>query len=309
MAYGGQRNLYNSMRGSPLYFFYDCEATNFEDIENERILEVAAVLYTGNLSTHISDHDMAELSAPHDHYHSLCHCEREIHPEVIQNTQLTLAKLRDQPRPAKVLEELFDWMASKVAQVQKLADATYTPVLVAHSGNILDYPLIVTELERSGNRSLNAKFDALNLHFADTYDMCRKMKNRYHPLLRNVTKLGLSGLHAAFFPQEPFDGHRALADARELRKIITESPLQTTVDTELRETIHSVEFVREFLGLVKLGFYANSKMTRELVEKGTRATDLLEKRQQTTRPEFRSYLRRLGITRPQGQLERSFNLA
>ena len=30
--------------GSPLYFFYDCEATGL-DVDNDRIIEVAAVLY------------------------------------------------------------------------------------------------------------------------------------------------------------------------------------------------------------------------------------------------------------------------
>ena len=153
MAQGGCAHAYNTMKGSPLYFFYDCEATN-GDIENDRIIEIAAVLYTKNLEHRLQHGKITELVCSNDHYQSLCYCTRAINPVVAPLIHLTLADLRNQPSIATVLDGFFEWIVEKVHHVEMLTHNTYTPVLVAHSGNRLDYPLLLAELDRIGKPSL-----------------------------------------------------------------------------------------------------------------------------------------------------------
>ena len=107
-----------AIAGSPQFFFYDCEATGL-DVDNDRIIEVAAVLYTKNLP--LSQTEVQELTKEGSgHFTSLCHCTRELHPVAAAMVGITLADLRHEPPLHTVLDKFFDWIKNRVNVAEKL---------------------------------------------------------------------------------------------------------------------------------------------------------------------------------------------
>ena len=303
MASGYSYVYTNSLVGSPLYFFYDCEATG-NVIEEDRIIEVAAVLYTKSLV--LSPGKIEDLVRSGDHFQSLCHCTKEILPVVEKLIKLTLADLRGEPLLSTVLDQFFDWIKEKVTKVEEATRRKYTPVLVAHSGNVLDYPLLMLELDRLGQRSLTEKYKSLNLHFVDTFSMCKHMQARSHPLLRGLERFGLGSLYKFFFPYDPFDAHRALADARILLKIFTDSPLASIIDVQLQDAIQSEATTRELWKLRKAGIFSPTK-EKELLKKGI-TVETLEAKRRVSVAGLRLYLREIGINKPGPVLKEHFKI-
>ena len=215
---------------SPLYFFYDCETTGLSRY-TDKITEVAAVLYTKNLETQLSHGQIQELyHAGGDHFQSLCHCTQPLSPIAAQMTGLTLDDLQDKPPLQAVLKKLLDWIRGKITKANSYSAVQY----------FFDFPFFMIEIEQCNLYSLLTQLD---VHFADTLTACRKL-TKYDPLLSALRKhLKLESLYTQFFPNEPYEGHRALADARMLHKLFTDTQLAGKLDV-LRSTIKPVGTVR-----------------------------------------------------------------
>lgn len=303
---------------TPVYFFYDCEATACDDISEDRIIEIAAVLYTKNLPKYgLSSSDIAKLDA--DHFQSLCHCTRPIKPIVEEKVGLSLADLAGKPPLHTVLEWFFTWINEKMSFVNKssISSGRHTPVLVAHSGRKLDFPILMAELERINERPLYDKhgytnvgssslvqlLDNLSLHFADTYTMCKLLRTKLGSILYEVPSLSVEALYKHFFPHEPFDAHRALPDAQILRKLFTDSPLASTVDRELTDTIEDTKTTYKKwkqIEIMKAGITFHK--AGELVFMRGITLRQLEQQYRQNPWGFLVYLSTLGIRRPNQKL-------
>ena len=118
----------------------------------------------------------------------------------------------------------------------------------------------------------------------------------------------MQGIYTSCFPNEPFDGHRALADAKALCKVFTESPFHVTVEHELRDTIHNAKFVKEISEFVKAGIF-NTRKAEEMVDRGESIDHLRKKRRSMTTVEFKAYLKKeFGIKNPGCRLQSTFSL-
>ena len=226
--------------GSPVYF-YDCETTGLDEKE-DRIIELAAVLDTLHLPP----------GAPHplgkdDSFTSLCYCTKELSPNSAEMVGLTLADLKYEPKLPDVLEAFFTWIERKVSEVQRKSQTKCTPVLAAHSGTQLDFPVLFTELEHVNRGPLDKsssqtvrRFHSLNLNFADTFFVCKKLSQDGDLIFKGLDSLSMKAIYNHFFPRNPYEGHRALSDAKALNKVFTESPLSSKFDV-LREMVKSTD--------------------------------------------------------------------
>ena len=227
---------------SPLYFFYDCETTGLSH-QDDGIIEVAALIYTRNLKAQLHPGQIAKLSqVGGEHVQSLCHCTIPLHPVAAQMTGLTLADLQDQPLLEEVLQTLFDWITKKISKANSFSAMKYFPVLVAHNGCRFDFPFLITKIKQLNLRQLDSQLTRLDLHFADTLTACRQLKDN-NLMLTGLRKLSLESLYTHFFPNEPYEGHRALADARMIHKLFTHTRLAEKLDV-LRGTLCHVDEVR-----------------------------------------------------------------
>ena len=200
-----------------VYFFYDSEGSGGSAIR-DHMIEVAAVVGTGNLGLQPEDEERLGSEC----YSSLCQCSGEIQAEVREKHGIDTAALADQPKVHTVLSQLFTWIASRVREVERIKREQCGAVLVSHGGNAFDFPLLVTEVERS---DCEDSFRRLKLQFADTHALCEQLRSSSDPVLQGSRKLALSELHSLFFPAEEYRTHRARNDALALRKIFTETPL------------------------------------------------------------------------------------
>ncbi len=208
MVYGIGNNL---GRKRLLYFFYDCEATGL-NVEVDRIVEVAAVIHLASLRPQVQ----RELRH-NDKFSSLCYSDRELGEVPQRLTGLTRDDLRDEPPLEEVLKRFFEWMEVSIATANRLDHEEYTPVLVAHGGNALDFPMLVTEI--NGIPLVKRKFRSLGLRYMDTFSVLAELK-RSRKL--DVDKLSMKAVYEKLFSM-PYQGHRALVDAQALCKIYTEA--------------------------------------------------------------------------------------
>ena len=295
-----------SVQGSPLYFFYDCEATG-NVVHEDKIIEIAAVLYTKNLDTQLSRGQIQELSrVDGEHFQSLCHCTKPLHPIAAQMTGLTLADLRHEPPLPTVLQKLFDWITAKVELAESFSRGKYTPVLVAHSGSTFDFPLIYAELERGRYSDLERKIERMTLHFADTFAACKMLSTRSDAIFTGVKglKLSVEFLYKHFFPNEPYNAHRALEDATTVCKLFTDSPLSGKLET-LRDTIQNIDIVRKKWKSVELrqaGINSWRKAEEIVFERHVTLSDMEWEYKRNPRG-FDNYLKRnLGIKFPREEI-------
>lgn len=219
--------------GEPLYFFYDCEATGLH-VGKDNIIEVAAVVYTKRLRNRIHPQDQE--------FTSLCYCARELSPEAQRLTGLTQRDLRREPKLGEVLNRFFDWVHEIVERVGEREQKCYVPVLAAHSGSKLDFPMLFHAVKMIGsqprNRSLKTKFEELDLHYVDTFSVFKELSGTGdYPELE---KLGVHDIYKTYFGDSG-DGHRALEDAKALCKVFSEAPKESEFMATLRKYVKSKE--------------------------------------------------------------------
>jgi len=144
---------------------------------------------------------------------------------------------------------------------------------------------------------LSAKFNALNLHFADTHSFCSRL-SKSDPTLARMKSLGVEAIYKAFFPSESYNKHRALPDAKALCKIFTDSPLSFRI-SELRSLIEDKDTRLKRLKLKKAGI--SRTKAQDLLRWGI-TVEQMEREYQRSPSEFHHYLRTLGINKPRPQL-------
>ena len=313
MAYNSSPDA--NIVGSPVYFFYDCETTGL-DANEDRIIELAAVLDTHHLPQSQSHTSTAHhLGRDDDHFTSLCHCTKEINPDSAKLVGLTLADLSSQPKVPAVLEEFFKWISRKVSEVERRQSRLKcTPVLVAHSGTLLDFPVLLAELERVNRGPLDRSpcqlvktFRTLNLNFADTFFVFKKLSKDTDPILKGLESLSMKAIYEHFFPKKPYEGHRALEDAKALGMIFTESPVSEKIG-ELQAEIRSTDIVyrrwKQF-EMKRAGIHRNK--AEDLVRKQIYLQEMEEEYKRAP-GDFRHYLRhRADIKRPSDELMEYFS--
>ena len=214
MAFGAGNRLEHK---TPLYFFYDSETTD-RDVKVDKIIEVAAVIHLATLKPGAR----RELRRSDSHeFSSLCFCDRELGEIPQQLIGLTKDDLKNEPPLEEVLNSFFEWIETSIATASKLDREDYIPVLVAHSGNILDFPMLLKEVDRSP--SLSRQFKHLNIRFVDTFYVFKDLKRNKPTYRVKLESLSMQNIYNAYFPF-PYEGHRALPDARALCKIFSDAP-------------------------------------------------------------------------------------
>jgi len=246
-----------SATSNPLYFFYDCEGSGGSS-EEAAIIQVAAVLYTKNLS--LTERKAANLSE--EHFMSLCYTD--ICPQLYVSvmTGISREQLDEAPRLATVLEKFFTWIKKTLSRVEDRTKKQHFPVLIAHKGKDYDFPLLINDIKRIGSPVLD-QFHELNLHFADTLVLCEWLRSNSDLVLRGSKTISVYGLHKMFFPDEEYEEHMALKDTKALCKIFTDSPLAGLV-SKLR--VQTTENFLSFLDLKdELGKKARKKLRKEVL--------------------------------------------
>ena len=281
-----------------LYIFYDCEATG-GDPSSDRIIEIGAMV----------TRRPGARPGPADTFQSLCHCDREISPVARELTGLTNWDLRHEPPLEEVLQRFLEWVGERVAQANREREKWHTPVLVAHGGFHMDFPMLLAEMERlSGgyqfilSHHLYRKMQSLNIHFGDSYLTCKHLEENSDFLLAGFEKKGLESLYQAFF-HEKHSGHRALDDARALHRLFTESPLKSRLEQTRLKSARDAYDHWKAIQLTK----ADVKFPkgRKLVSEGVYLEHMVLSYQQCSY-KFRDYLNRKGIRRPSAELMQYF---
>ena len=278
----------DAIPGEPLFIFYDCETTGLK-IGWDRIIEIGAVVHPGHKVSHRS-------------FDRLCCSTREICPEAQALTGLTDDDLKGKPSVKDVLYEFFDWINQTVREVREREGKAHVPVLAAHSGSQFDFPMLFEAVGGIGRRgrdnALQRKFNALSLHYVDTFVVLRTLKSSG---MCELQKLGLTDIYKAYFGDRA-GAHRALNDAKDLCKIFTESPQAGMFMSMLREFIQSKDGleitktqVNCFLQFNKLVFKPCE--ATKLLERGLTYEDFVEKSRESY-DLFCSFIRDCGITEP-----------
>jgi hypothetical protein len=100
-------------------------------------------------------------------------------------------------------------------------------VLIGHNSQVFDAPTLL----RRGSNQFSAKLSSLNVYFADTLPLIKKLVQAKHPSLQltdgTMSKTNQSAIYKQLF-DESFDAHDALEDVKALRKIIFHSSLELT---------------------------------------------------------------------------------
>ena len=291
---------YTPVQGNPLYIFYDCEATG-RNPKEDRIIEIGAVVCTQGL-----DPGTARVLQQADRrtFTSLCYCTHPIDPEAAKILTITLDHLKDAPKPEDALKSFCDWIEETVRTAEQRSHGKYTPVLVAHSGNRLDYPLLFKEIELARSPTLTQTFKDLNLHYTDSHSAIRRQA-RTDRSYQDIPGLGVKDLHKAFLGKS-YDGHRALPDAEALHNIFTKCGIakQTALFgeihrfTQTKERVeHTIEQVPKFMKA-----HINPSKAEELLMKEITYEKMLQEYRRSP-VYFERYLRtKCGIKRPKQEL-------
>ena len=275
----------------PLYFFYDIEATGINPNE-DRIIEIASTIHTSKLQSRTRQE--LERNKSHE-FSSLCYCEKELSTIAEELTGLTRRDLIGQPQLKVVLKDLFDWIKASISKASEIDRKKYVPVLVAHSGPKLDFPLLFLEVDSS--LSLACQFKNLDLHYVDTFSVLKDLK-RNKLSYRQLESLSLKNIYKTYFGVA-YEGHRALADAKALCKIFSDAAPASDIHMFIKHmyTRYEVEQIEKFRGA---SIYTSK--TIELLQKGITYERLVTEYQRSP-VRFVSFLREsCGITRPRREL-------
>ena len=263
MAFGPANSRLGNNK--PLYFFCDFEMTGL-DMVTDQIIEVAAVLHLASLKPGVRQ----EIRKNKFEFSSLCHTDKELDEKPQQLTHLTKDRLTHEPPLEEVLTRFFDWIAQCVAIAMRAGKENYRPILAAHGGNRLDYPMIFREVDNSP--ALRAKFEPLNLLFVDTFFVFKELERQR--ILRRIENMYLMTIYSAYFGSSP-EGHRALTDAKALCRLFTEAKpgekmhlflnyIETRADTVFAEK-QLQKFRQAFIGPFKGADLLTDGITYEML--------------------------------------------
>ena len=310
MAAETDPRMHRDLPSSHVYFFYDSEGSGGSAI-NDHLIEVAVVVMTDNLE--LESDDRERLSG--QHYSSLCQCESEIEPEVQQKHGIDAATLAGQPPVRHILNELLEWIAERLQEIQTLKQEQCRPVLVSHGGNAFDFPLLVSEIKRN---DCEARFRDLQLHFTDTHMLCEQLRSSNDPVLQGSRKLSVSELYSLYFPAKAatttatYRPHRAHDDALMLRRLFSDTPLSGHMHRlELITTDGLIQRWHSYIDCQQLTttLGLHKQKAKGLIKKGVNLQQLEEAFRESGCSEqwLREHLRDLGIRRPGSTCLQHFN--
>ena len=289
-----------SRNKEPLYFFYDCETTGTVPGEDQMV-ELACVIHTSGLKS--MTRQELERSKSHE-FSSLCYCEKELSPTAQRLTGLRQCDLRGQPQLGEVIMKLFVWIKDSITTTSKLEGREYVPVLVAHSGSQLDFPMLYLQVDSSA--VLMEQLKTLHLHYVDTFSVFKDLK-RSQLSYRRLESLSLQNIYITYFGA-PYEGHRALADARALCKIFSDAPPAHDIHTFTKHTLTREDTEKRTEEIEKFR-EASIHPTKsiELLQRGITLDKLISEYKRSP-VLFTSFLRnKCGITRPRPELMAYFN--
>ena len=291
---------FSSTRKTPLYFFYDCETTD-SDVKVDKLIEIAAVIHLATLKPGAR----RELKRSDSHeFSSLCFCDRELGKIPQQLIGLTKDDLKNEPPLEEVLKRFFDWIEASIATANELDKEDYIPVLVSHSGSMLDFPMLLKEVDCSP--SLTCQLKRLNFRYVDTFYVFKDLK-RSKPAYRfKLESLSLKNIYKAYF-HFPYEGHRALADARALCKIFSEASPAEDIEIFKKHTQDQVEMVALEQHIQKFrNASINSSKALDILAKGIKFDTLVTEYQRSSAT-FQTYLRTAcGIRNPRPEVIQYF---
>jgi len=293
MAYG-VGNKFGSKQ--PLFFFYDSEATD-KDVEVDRIIEVAAVIHLATLKA--PARRRLKEGGSHE-FSSLCFSEREVGEVPQELTGLTKTILQNEPPLQQVLTRFFDWMETSLATASRLDHEEYTPVLVAHGGHSLDFPMLLKEVHRC---QLHRKLQNLSLRYVETFSVFKALQKKGRLRVENMK---LTTIYRHLFATD-HEGHRALVDARALCRIFSDEPLASRMSTLLKFVQTREEMTEMHEQVRKLSNATMSKYNvHRVLAKGI-TYELMVKEYRRSPPNFRNFLRnKCGINKPKQKLVEHF---
>ena len=282
-----------------LHIYYDCEATG-EDLDCDRIIEMAAVV---SINSKDSATSTAERGESVEKFQSLCYTDREVGPIARELTRLTNQDLLDKPHLPVVLEQLLDWVGRMVERASSQRGERCTPVLVAHGGFLLDFPMLMAATERAGgghsqvlSSALYCKIRGLNLHFADSSTTCKRLGENNDPVMQGVESKKQSSLYRWFFGED-YTAHRALNDAQALHRLLTESPLKRCLDQLVMKSPQQA--YNHWKAVQMKSANVTFEKAKALVRRGVYLEHMQQRYNQSPNHEFNEYLRSLGIRRPE----------
>ncbi len=269
---------------TPLYIFYDCRTTD-RDLRVDKIIEIAGIICMPQLSTK----SKKELKSSRSHeFSSLCFTDRELGPSTQKLTGLTKEDLKDESPLDEVLINFFEWIDCSVSKASEIDDEDYMPVLVAHSGNALDFFMLLKEIE--SYPLLIRQFKRLNLHYLDTYYVFQELKNdaSYEEELAN---LSIQKIYKAFF-RNSFDDSKAIKSVKALYKLFTDGPLAAETDllNKYTHTRKEMEAWEEEVKKLREAWIRPSK-AKLILSKGI-TYDIMVKEYKTSPKDFRMFLKR-----------------
>jgi len=206
----------------PLYIFYDCRTTD-RDLRVDKIIEIAGVIFTSRFNPKTRK----ELKSSRSHeFTSLCYSDLELGPSTQKLTGFTKADLKEEPPLDEVLMNFFEWIDCSVCKASEMDDEDYMPVLVAHSGNALDFFMLFKEIDCYP--LLIRQFKRLDLHYLDTYYIFQELKTESSHE-DELASLSIQKIYRAYF-KNSFDDSKAINSAKALCKVFAEGPPSTEME-------------------------------------------------------------------------------
>ena len=192
----------------PLYFFYASKTTG-SDIHQDRIIQIAAVVHVAAIKSFWADNTGI--------FSSYCYHEEQLSQDVLQRAGTTMDVLRKAKTVQEVLEKFFGWIKNIKYLAENHLKRNTTPVLVAHGGKELDFPMLLKEIN-SSQKGLE-QIKSLDFHYVDTraeFEARRVNEPFYRHWLGDLPDLELDTISLKMFKEHIEKGacHRAKALAK-----------------------------------------------------------------------------------------------
>ena len=200
-------------KGKPLFIFYDCEASNSQ-VFTADIIEIAARCYPEIRNTA---------------FESLINTNQELGKFTVQRCGIKESDLEGKPMFDVVFKKFLNWIQNLLKRVSQKTGERLFPVLCAHNGYGFDYTILLSNMKRYGIKEQVLKM--INLHFADTFQFCKELREEHHVEELQDTKLSMDSLFSKFCPGKQFlNRHRAMGDVNAMIEIFSKEPFKTAIN-------------------------------------------------------------------------------
>ena len=136
-------------------------------------------------------------------------------------------------------------MSSFIAFLKAQAATASNTILVGHNATLFDVPIFLNSLHRYGATATELEEDGIG--FADSRLVLEWLQKKGHPSLsvEGRLSLSLSSVHRHLFGED-FQSHDALSDCLALRRILSASSLNITLEEILAHSFTAVSAWRRY---------------------------------------------------------------